>query len=794
MTRHIRGIIAAAAAALVLTAIPAGASPMLDTDPTSASTAHHDPIDPPLRAKTRGDGTVRVNVVTKSRADLPGATTAGRRMQSFDKLPLTTLRVGKGGLDKLAANPRVVSVTEDIPAPPTLDQSIPLIGGDKAYAAGKTGTGTSIAILDTGVAAKHPFLGNRVTTEACYSVDDSTVGATSLCPDGTAEQQGPGSADPESGPCATMGSACFHGTHVAGIAAGKGIGISGAPAHGVAPGANIIAIQVFSRFDSEDYCTEGVIPCALSYTSSQIKGLEKVSELKAAGINVAAVNMSLGTGHWKTECDADPRKPIIDRLLAQGVATVVAAGNNGYSDAVSAPGCVPSAVTVGNTNDDDQLNVVTNRGLLLDYFAPGSNIVSSVPGDTYASDSGTSMAAPHVAGALAILRQAFPNESVTDLESRLTNTGKAITYTGATTPRIDIWQALGGAPPEPVPDPKPRPTKVISEKHYAIPDVGTIEAPITVDGIPGNASSSMKVAVTGTHNSRGQVLIDLVAPDGQTYPLKPLSSDGGGTLDASYFVDASTAPASGSWKLVVHDTAAGATGTLTSWSLLFANSAEKTGSYLIPDPGTLTSQITVDGFAGKASGALRVHVGATHEWVGDLKIDLVAPDGHTYPLKSTSETGGTLDTTYTVDASASPANGTWKLLTQDTDSGSRGFLTSWSLAFPSNENQTSYAIPDSGSVDSPITISGFTGNASKELKIHVEARHERRGDLKIQLVDPNGKAYLVKADSTTDTGQTIRKNYTVDASTSPVNGTWKLHVMDVRTGSTGTLDNWTITF
>jgi subtilisin-like proprotein convertase family protein len=457
---------------------------------------------------------------------------------------------------------------------------------------------------------------------------------------------------------------------------------------------------------------------------------------------------------------------------------------------------VSSAVTVGATTDNDQLATFTNRGPLLDYFAPGTNIVSSVPGGGYASMSGTSMATPHVSGSLAILRQAFPAESMTDLESRLTNAGKAITYTGGSTPRIDIGQALGGPAPEPTPDPKPRPTKIISEKAYAIPDPGTLEAPITVSGVPGNASRSMKVAVNLTHESHGQLRIDLVAPDGPTYPLKPLSTEGSGTLNGIYIVDASTAPASGTWKLLVQDTSAGATGTLTSWSLLFANSFEKTGSYLIPDPGTLTSQITVDGFTGKAAGALRVYVGATHEWLGDLKIDLVAPDGQTHPIKATSatEAGGTLSTTYTVDASASPANGTWKLLVKDIDGGSRGFLTAWSLAFPSNENQTSHAIPDSGSVDVPITISGFSGNASRELKVHVEAEHERRGDLKIELLDPNGKAYLVKADSATDTGQTIRKTYTVDASTSPASGTWKLHVSDVYGGSTGTIDSWTLTF
>lgn len=63
---------------------------------------------------------------------------------------------------------------------------------------------------------------------------------------------------------------------------------------------------------------------------------------------------------------------------------------------MSAPGCVASAITVGATTDDDQLSAFTNRGPLLDLLAPGTSIVSSVPGDGYASKNGTSMAAPHV--------------------------------------------------------------------------------------------------------------------------------------------------------------------------------------------------------------------------------------------------------------------------------------------------------------------------------------------------------------------------------------------------------------
>ncbi len=387
-------------------------------------------------------GTVRVNVVTENRTDLSAAASAGETVQSFETMPVVTLKVDRSGLDRLSAQPGVVSVTEDVPVPPSLDESVPVIGADQASAQGMTGAGSVVAVLDTGVATHHPFLKDRVISEACFSPIDPDLTATSLCPDGTDHQEGTGTADSGTGPCATIAE-CDHGTHVAGIVAGNGEGITGAPKRGVAPGANIIALQVFSKFDSEDVCGPGAAPCVLSFTSAQLAALEKVLQLRQSGTPVVAANLSLGAGRYATACENDARKPAIDNLLAAGVATVVAAGNDGYTDAVSAPGCVASAVTVGATTDDDQLSAFTNRGPLLDLLAPGTSIVSSVPGDGYASKSGTSMAAPHVAGALAILRQAFPNDSVANLESRLESSGKTVSYTGADTPRIDVAQALG---------------------------------------------------------------------------------------------------------------------------------------------------------------------------------------------------------------------------------------------------------------------------------------------------------------------------------------------------------------
>ncbi|MEW1697919.1 S8 family serine peptidase [Streptomyces sp. NPDC091278] len=466
MKRPIGGVAVAvaAAAAMVVTVTPVGADPLTGT---ASAAEGGGPVAPLLFDETQNGGTVRVNVVTAQRTDLASVADAGQTLVSYSTLPMTTLRVDRAGLERLNAQPGVVSVTEDVAVKPMLDESTVKIGGDRAFAAGKTGVGATVAVLDTGVAVKHPFLSGRVKAEACFSDNDPVVGSTSLCPDGSAAQEGSGSADTDTGPCAVANLDCSHGTHVAGIAAGDGAGLSGAPRRGVAPGAGVIAIQVFSRFDSEDVCGPGLSPCVASFTSSQVKGLEKVLALKKAGTDIVAANMSLGGGRWTTACDQDLRKPVVDALRAAGVATVVAAGNNGHADAVNAPGCIPSAITVGSTTDDDQLSSFTNRGPLLDLLAPGTSIVSSVPGSGYGTKNGTSMAAPHVTGALAVLRQAYPNLGVDQLEALLKSNGKAITYTGATTPRIQLDRsALPATPGDMTGDGKP--------DLVAIDDVGKL--------------------------------------------------------------------------------------------------------------------------------------------------------------------------------------------------------------------------------------------------------------------------------------------------------------------------------
>ncbi|MFJ9180201.1 proprotein convertase P-domain-containing protein [Streptomyces sp. NPDC102360] len=790
MKRPIWTTVVIAMTTAALGALPAQAHA---TAPEDTTTAASGPVAPSLYAATSGGDKVRVNVITENRAELSGVAKSGETVQSFTHLPMVTLKVDRAGLDALTVKAGVVSVTEDKPVPPSLDQSVPLIGGDAAIKAGFTGKGSAIAVLDTGVATHHPFLKGRVTAEACFSPTDPDYGSTSLCPNGAEEQVGVGAADSESGPCASLTS-CDHGTHVAGIAAGDGTGVAGAPASGVAPGASLVAVQVFSRFDNDAYCGSGASPCVLSFTSAQVAGLEKVWALKQAGTPIVAANLSLGGGSHTASCDTDARKPVIDSLLGAGVATVAAAGNNGL-EGVSSPACVASAIAVGSITDEDELSDFTNRGPMLDLLAPGTDIVSSVPGGGYASKDGTSMAAPHVAGALAVLRQAYPTKSLDSLESLLKATGKPIAYEEATTARVDVRAAIADAVR--VPADKPRPTKIINDTDHAVPDTGTVQSPITVTSTPGNAPKALQVSVNVTHDWLGEVKIDLVAPNGNTYALKATNgTDPGGTLNKTYTVDAAASPANGTWKLQVQDKSTGGTGTLNSWSMTFPSPFVKSGAAAVPDAGTLSSAIAVDGMSGNASGTLQVSVNVTHDWLGEVKIDLVAPNGNTYALKATNGTdpGGTLNKTYTVDAAASPANGTWKLQVQDKSTGGTGTLNSWSMTFPSLHNQTTYAVPDAGSVQSPITVTGVSGNASKALRVSVDATHDWLGEVRLVLAAPNGNTYVLKPTNGTDPGGTLNKTYTVDAAASPANGTWKLQVEDTSTGGTGTLDGWALTF
>ena len=336
------------------------------------------------------------------------------------------IRVTQDGLATLNTDPSVLSIQEDIPVPPVLAQSVPQIFPDHATSP-YTGLGWNVAILDTGVDKTHPFLTGKVISEACYSDGGGQPDSTSLCPGGVLSSTAPGSGIP----CV---SGCEHGTHVAGIAAGKGDSFTG-----VAKDAGLVSIQIFSSFPSSQ-C--GYSPCILSWTSDQILGLQRVYELRST-FNIASVNMSLGGDQSFTYCDTDSRKLSIDNLRSVGIATVIASGNDGFTNSVSFPGCISSAITVGATEHTvDTRAYFSNNGPQLDLYAPGVSINSSIPGGGFASLSGTSMATPHVAGAWAVLRQSSPALSVDNIEAAFKGSGVTVSSDGINRQRIAIDDAL----------------------------------------------------------------------------------------------------------------------------------------------------------------------------------------------------------------------------------------------------------------------------------------------------------------------------------------------------------------
>ncbi len=364
-------------------------------------------------------------------------------IKRFETIPYFAMTVDAKTLEFLKNQPEVTFIREDELSAPTLYESTQIVRAPQAWNAGFSGQGQVIAILDTGVDKNHPFLSGKVISEACYSTNNTSQGYSSVCPNGLLQ-----SIATNSGlNCNTSISGCEHGTHVAGIAAGR---LTSSNFFGVARDANLVAIQVFSKNNSTNTIN--------ALDSDIIRGLERVLTLKQSGINIASANLSLGGGRFYSNCDTEeaPTKSAIDNLRSAGVATVIASGNESFPDSIGAPACISSAISVGSTSDGsgkangsgatplDNVSSFSNSSSFLSLLAPGQWIQSSVPNGSFDYFQGTSQATPHVAGAWAILKQRNPNASVTQILNTLTNTGVPIldTRNNIAKPRIRIDAAL----------------------------------------------------------------------------------------------------------------------------------------------------------------------------------------------------------------------------------------------------------------------------------------------------------------------------------------------------------------
>lgn len=360
------------------------------------------------------------------------------RAHKFDTLPFMALEVDAAQLDALGDMEDVTHIQEDEQRALLLNTSIPFIRADQSWAAGATGSGWAVAVLDDGVQNDHPFLSGRIVSEACYSTHNPGQNYYSLCPGSVTASTATGSASNCLMPNTSTFWACTHGTHVAGISSGSGA-TGGVAYSGVAKDSPVISIQVFTWANSASDVT--------AWDSDILKGLERVYALRTS-YNIAAVNMSLGGSAYTSQASCDSLhasyKAMIDQLRNVGIATIIASGNDGYTNAISVPGCISSAVTVGATlNDSNSVASYSNSASFLDLLAPGSSILSSVPSNTYASYNGTSMATPHVAGCWSVLKSAKPESTPTEIENALKATGVSVTdsKSGVITPRIDCKAA-----------------------------------------------------------------------------------------------------------------------------------------------------------------------------------------------------------------------------------------------------------------------------------------------------------------------------------------------------------------
>lgn len=287
---------------------------------------------------------------------------------------------------------------------------------------GLTGKGIGVAVVDSGVYA-HPDLGDRIVASIDFTSATPTVSTTPL-------------GDPGG-----------HGTHVAGLIAGDGT-MSGGLYTGMAPNANIISVRVIDANGN-------------SNTSTILRGLQWVLANRGT-YNIRVVNLSLGatpTGSYKT----DPLATAAEVLTFAGIDVVVSAGNSGpNAGTITTPGTDPYVITVGALDDnqtatlaDDLMATFSSRGATAydnlnkpDLVAPGRKMVSllspgssldtlyperevTAPGATSASYfmlSGTSMAAPVVAGAIALMLEKSPSLTPQQVKMRLTSTATALSF------------------------------------------------------------------------------------------------------------------------------------------------------------------------------------------------------------------------------------------------------------------------------------------------------------------------------------------------------------------------------
>lgn len=339
----------------------------------------------------------------------------------------------ESALNRLLRHPQVKSVWEVEIFRPQLVQSLSLIRQPAALAAGAGGSETRIAVLDTGIDAQSELFSRDGRWGACIPPGyTSAYGRYAL---GKGDCAIANFVNFSGGEDCVVGYNCsHHGTSTSAIALS------------VAPRSSIAMLQIVSRTGVSN---SAIIMRAMDWVIANVDSGEKI----------VAMNLSLGTGGiYTAPCIGHPFEEYFARARNVGIVPVVASGNEGQTGAISAPACAGNAVSVGAVYDENRGNFVTGYGCsdataidkvacfsnsadFLTLLAPGSYIKTG----GFAM-SGTSQAAPHVAGAAAVLRSRFPSDPVAWTVSRLVANGVAIKdwRNGVVKPRLNLDAALNG--------------------------------------------------------------------------------------------------------------------------------------------------------------------------------------------------------------------------------------------------------------------------------------------------------------------------------------------------------------
>jgi len=420
-----------------------------------------------------------------------------------------------------------------------------------------TGANTIVAVLDTGITS-HGDLNSNVIAGYDF-ISDTFVSRDGDGRDSNASD--PGDWNDDSTQCRVSNSS-WHGTHVAGTVGAltnNSVGVAG-----TAFGAKIVPVRVLGRCGGR---TSDIADAIIWASGGSVTGVPNIAT------RADVLNLSLGGAGT---CDTTTQNAI-NSARSRGSVVVVAAGNSNDDASKYSPASCAGVITVASVTSDSARSSFSNYGTTIEVSAPGSNIMSTVNTGTttpstagYASMNGTSMASPHVAGVVALVQSrrkalGLATMSPTDVETLLKNT--AYPLAGACTGGcgagiVDARKAVDAAGAT---------TQTYTNgTDYAVPDLASVDSPIAISGRTGYGLSSTSVAVDVRHTFRGDLQIDLVAPDGSLYRLKSTSSsDSADNVIATYSVNLTSELKNGTWKLRVRDAYSGDTGYINSWSISF---------------------------------------------------------------------------------------------------------------------------------------------------------------------------------------------------------------------------------